>query len=75
MEEPLEKFLALVNKFNGSAMSLSEWEERLENAICLYQVPSWLITELAINSLEDYARQVVMVLLEDSWASVAGRPV
>lgn len=61
---PLGAALALVPKFNGSNISLSEWEERL------YQVPIWLIAELTINSLEDVALHAVMVLLENSWASL-----
>lgn len=56
--------LALVPKFNCSNIPLAEWEERLESAACLYQVPAWLIAELAIYSLEDDAHQVVKALLE-----------
>lgn len=44
--------MALVPKFNGSNIPLAEWEKRLENAACLYQVPAQLSTELAIISLE-----------------------
>lgn len=62
--------LALVPKFNGSNISLSELEERLESTACLYQVPTWLNTELAINCLKDDASRAVMVLLEEVWASL-----
>lgn len=61
---PLGAALALVPKFNRSNISLSEWEESLESAACLYRVPTRLIAELAITSLEEDAHQAVMVLLE-----------
>lgn len=45
--------LALLPKFNWSYISLAEWEERLESAAPLYQVPTLLNVKLAINSLDD----------------------
>lgn len=62
--------LALVPKFSGSNISLLEWEERLESAMCLYQVTTRLSAELAINSLVDDAHQAVMVLLKDKGVSL-----
>lgn len=47
--------LVLVPKFNGSSIPLTEWEERLESAVRLNQVPARLIEKLATNSLEDDA--------------------
>lgn len=38
--------------------------------MCLSQVPTWLIAELAINFLEDDACRVVMELPEEDWASL-----
>lgn len=57
--------LALVLKFSGFNIPVAEWEERPESAVCLYQDPAQLIMELAINFLEDGARQAVMVLPEE----------
>lgn len=57
--------LALVPRFNGSNMPLTEWEERLDYPARLYQVPAWLIAELAINSLKDDTQLVLMALPEE----------
>lgn len=60
--------IALLPKFNGSNIPLAAWEERLESAVCLYQVPAQLVTELAIK--EDDARHMVMVLPKEERASL-----
>lgn len=60
----------LIPKFNGSNVLLTKWEVRLESAVYLYQVPTHVITELAINSLWDDAHQAIMVLPEKEHASL-----
>lgn len=60
---PLGSALALVPKFNGFNIPLAEWEERVEIAAHLYQVPTLLI-------LEDEVCQVVMTLPEKDWATL-----
>lgn len=58
---PLAAALALVAEFNGTNISLSELEERLESIASLCQVtPGWSWSW----PLEDAARRVVMVLLD-----------
>lgn len=61
---PLGLVLALVLKFNGSNIPLTEWEERLESDAHLYQVSAQLIAKLAINSLKDSVHKAMMVLPE-----------
>lgn len=50
---PLGSALVLVPNFNRTNIPLAEWDGRLERAACLYQVPTQLIVELAINSFQD----------------------
>lgn len=51
-----ESAFAKIPKLNSSNICLVEWEETMVSAVCLYQVPGRLVVELAINALEDDAR-------------------
>ena len=67
---------ALIPKFNGANIPLTDWVERLDSSVRLFEIPAAHFADLAVNALEGEARRAVMVLPEkerDNRAAIVAR--